>query len=231
LNGDYLQRVAFTNIQHLSISYWIKTTTNNASVITIIDHSSRTTDANTQSQYGWYTFLQNGKVGVAGNFHYKYTNAGIHEGENGYASAIGTTNIADGAWHHVAISLQKRIYYWQNSQWTFENTYKVYIDGTLEGTVVPYKKTGIGSSILSSNMFPGNAVTIGNIYNGSSVSHYSEIIDDIRFYEDHLLTAAEVTSLYNGAACSDGAGVTAIAQNITRQLDATGNIVISAAEI
>jgi concanavalin A-like lectin/glucanase superfamily protein/MBG domain-containing protein/type IX secretion system substrate protein/SprB-like repeat protein len=231
LNGDYLQRAAFTNIQHLSISYWIKTTTNDATIKTIIDHSARTTDANLQSQYGWYTFLQNGKMGVAANFYYKYTNAGIQEGNNGYASTISTTNVADGAWHHVAISLQKRIYYWQNVQWVFENTYKVYIDGVLEATVSPYKYSGVGSSQLSSNMFPGNSATIGNISNGNSGSYYSEIIDDIRFYENHLFTPAEVTSLNNEVACSDGTGVTAISQNITRQLDATGNIEISADEI
>lgn len=230
LNGDYLQRAAFTNIQHLSISYWIKTITNDATVKTIIDHSSRTTDANTQSQYGWYTFLQNGKVGVAGNFHYSYTSGGIQQGESGYASAISTTNVADGTWHHVAISLHKRIYYWQNSQWIFENTYAVYVDGIREGIVLPFKKTGTGS-MLSSNMFPGNSVTIGNISNGNSVTHYSEIIDDIRFYENHVFTPAEVTSLYNEVSCSDGTGITAIAQDITRQLDATGNIVISAEEI
>lgn len=231
LNGDYLQSGPLTELEHLSISYWIKTTTNNGTIKTIIDNSLRTSDANTQAQYGWYTFLQNGKVGVAANFHYKYNNAGLHKGEVAYTNAIGTTNIADGAWHHVAITLQKRIYWWQGSNWVFENVLKVYIDGVLEATALPYLHTGVGSSVLSSSMFPGNSVTIGNINNGNSLNQYTEIIDDIRLYKNHLLTPSEVINLKNEVACSAGTGLTAIAKNITRQLDSTGNLVIAAEEL
>ena len=105
LNGDALRTSGLADTD-FTVSFWIKTTTNDGAKRVIIDQSSRTTSAETSSQIGWYAFLKNGTVNLAANNlynHWSNTAAGT-TGYSGYNDIISTAVIADGNFISCAFS-------------------------------------------------------------------------------------------------------------------------------
>lgn len=205
LADDYFQRIPLQNTTNVSVSFWIKTGTNDANYRTIIDQTERTSASNTSSQRGWYVYLRNGIVRLSSNFKYNYQPAGGNTitGNSGYLDCASNINIADNNWHHIVISLKGRVYYWQSSYWMYENEYKIYVDNVLKNTVLHNYNTytPAGGWCSAIDFLPNNAVTIGNnkLGNLGTANKFLEGIDDIRIYKT-ILTPANVTSLFNESA-------------------------------
>ena len=200
LLGDYLQRSALPNSTATSFSFWVKTSTNDPAIKTILDQTERTNDANLTANRGWYAYLRNGKVGLFSNFLYNYQDASTGStitGNTGYYDLASATTISDNNWHHIVITIKSRTYFWQSSNWVLENEYNIYIDNVLENTYIHYKHASTGWA-NNPNTFPNVPVTIGNNHLGNlnSTSKYEDGIDDIRIYSGYLLTPSDVNSLF-----------------------------------
>lgn len=199
LNGDHLSR-ATMNSPYMSISFWIKTTTNDATVRTIIDQTERTSSANNSGERGWYTYLQNGNVSMGGNFYYAYY-YGVHpSGEyrtfhSGYSFATSTTDVSDGEWHHVMATAEP-IYQGGTS---LKYDYKIYIDGVLEDT--ERVEVLVSPNTLSYSLTPSNPIVLGNNSNGNLTDRYQDGMDDVRFY-GRSMTSSEIDELSNEGVCS-----------------------------
>ncbi|MEP0986142.1 LamG-like jellyroll fold domain-containing protein [Ekhidna sp.] len=237
LNGDYLQKTVNSEGNFdLSVSFWIKTTTNDATKRVIIDQTERNAEAETSSQTGWYVFLQNGIIGVAGNFQWakqvvNIVSGTVYEatGFTGYLSTNSISNISDGNWHHITIAIFTNGGLRQGT--AIRATYNVYVDGVFEATQnQTYTAPDHPWSIVKRFVNLSHPITIGNIKDGNSTNHFQETIDDVRFYS-RTLDATDVTNLFNETGCASSNGVTAIAQDITIELDAQGNASISAEDI
>lgn len=237
LNGDYLQKTANTSGNYdLSVSFWIKTSTNDAAKRVIIDQTERTSETESSSQTGWYVFLKDGKIGVAGNFQWAKQVVNIVSGTvseatgfTGYLDTNALSNIADGNWHHVSITIFTNGGLRQGT--AIRATYNVYIDNVLEATQnQTYFAPDHPWSVVKRFVNLTHPITIGNSKDGNSTNLFQESIDDIRFYS-RTLSAGEVTSLFSEAGCASSNGVTAVAQDITVELDATGNVSISSDDI
>lgn len=231
LNGDHLQRTGTTG-NSFSVSFWIKTTTNDANKRVIIDQSERATQAEGAAETGWYVYLLNGKIELAGNFQW-YRNGNTANGVTGYIgwhTVSPITIIADGNWHHVAITSQPYAAF-ENSEQVVKNTYKVYIDNTL---IITKDATKILGAVANPQMrrfiAATTPITIGNSRLGNSTNRFMESIDDVRYY-NATLTAGNVTALATETACAGSTSVNAVAKNITVQLNASGNATITANDI
>lgn len=142
----------------LSFSYWIKTETLNGYMGTM---------------GRWFVnnknYLQrlNGTTGVLEFF--------VGDGNTTRGGVSGTTNIGDGAWHHVVTT-------WDSS----DDKARIYIDGntTAEGTSAAYT-TSKGTSEFR----------IGRDQAGSS-SYFDGLIDEVVAW-DKVLSSGEITDLYN----------------------------------
>ena len=88
-----------------------------------------------------------------------------------YNTIIGTTDVNDGEWHHVAGVKDG-------------TTYKIYVDGVEENSEVDAHSMS-GSS---SDMRLGNGIVTGNYFDGE--------MDDVRIY-NRALSASEIAVLYN----------------------------------
>jgi hypothetical protein len=201
LGGDYLQRSALQGLTNMSVSFWVKTGTNDANIRTIIDQTERTGAANSTAQKGWYVYLQNGKVGLYSNYGYNYqhSNGNSMTGNVGYYNLTTALNVADNNWHHVVILIKGRTYFWQSTSWLYENEYTIYVDNVQRNTYLHnYHTYDSGGWYNAPNTFPNVPVTIGNNRLGSltSTNNYSDAIDDIRIYKGTILTNANVSSIF-----------------------------------
>ncbi|MCV9387111.1 MBG domain-containing protein [Reichenbachiella ulvae] len=236
LAGDYLQRSGFSHFDN-TVSFWIKTTTNDTNKRVIIDQSERSSEAETSSQTGYYVYLQNGVVGVAGNFQWRkqvvnIVSGSVYEqtGFTGYLSTSATTNIADGNWHHVAVTIFTNGGERQNGT-QIKATYKVYVDNVLEATQDQiYNAPDHSWSQVKRFTNAAYPVTIANSKDGNSTSNYREVIDDVRFYSSSL-DATAVGNLFAETACVSSTGVNMLAQDITVTLNAEGAATITAEEV
>ncbi|GCC50492.1 hypothetical protein SanaruYs_07070 [Chryseotalea sanaruensis] len=226
LNGDYLQRPSTTG-NSFSVSFWIKTSTNDANVRVIMDQSERTSSTEGTSETGWYAYLLNGRIGLAANYEWYRWNT---SGYLGWHYAATTTNIADGLWHHVTITNRSYMESRYAGGQVVGNTYKIYIDNTLSVTKVAEKELGaVTGAVIRRFITPAIPITIGNSRMGNS-SSYEDAIDDIRYY-NATLTPGDVTALATETVCAGSTGVTASTQDITIQLDVNGNATIAANDI
>lgn len=237
LNGDYLQRTGDAGYD-VSVSFWIKTSTNDANKRVIIDHSVRASEAQGASETGWYTYLKNGKVGVASNFkwyHANNTSAGA-TGYIGWKDTESTSVVSDDQWHHVVVVIDSYAGNWVNVQYqrtdrVIWQIYNVYVDGSLQTTESSVRN--VGSAIHPQMRAFTDAsipVTVGNSRGGNSTNVYQELIDDLRFYNIPV-DAAAVTQLAAETACSGTSGISADAKDITIELDAEGNASITTDDI
>ncbi len=207
LTGDTFQRVPLQNATSMSISFWIKTTTNDTNVRTILEQSQRVNTVNDNSSRGWYVSLSNGTVSLSCNYLWRWTANGgtnVYTGHSNWRNTSSNTNIADNNWHHVVITIAGRVYnnYTPTtSHKAFENKYDIYIDNVLKNTYLHvYNATTAtgGNSTSLPDFLPNNNVGLGNnsFANLGGVNRYTQEIDDIRIYKT-TLSAANVTSLYN----------------------------------
>jgi len=232
LNGDHLQRPGFSS-RVGSMSFWIKTTTNDGTPRVIFDQSERTVEADNSSQKGWYAYLKDGKIGVAGNYNYGHfsTNSPIL---TGYYYTNATSDVTDGNWHHIAITGEgtNGSYLFGGNQFIryVRTVYKVYIDGVLENTNTVQVDLGSAIGIYMNFLGGGDPITIANSKFENSTNRYQDSFDDFRVY-NRILNATEVTQLANETACSGTSGVQAIVQDIIVQLDASGNATITTDDV
>lgn len=207
LTGDTFRRVPLQNATSMSISFWIKTSTNDANVRTILEQSQRVNTINDNSSRGWYVSLSNGIVSLSCNYLWRWTANGgmnVYTGHSNWRNVSSTTNIADNSWHHVVITIAGRVYnnYTPTtSHKAFENKYEIYIDNVLRATNLHvYNATTAtgGNSTSLPDFLPNNNVGLGNnsYANLAAANRYAQEIDDIRIYKV-ALSAANVTSLYN----------------------------------
>ena len=200
LNGDYLNTNdvnygvigAGNNTNVIStLSFWVKTTANNSQIETIIDESERI-NANTANWYGYYIYLMNGKINVDVRYQlHQFYPSSVYTYKS--VTAQSSTNLADGLWHHVVVSINKQ----ERFQYTYDNEYttKVYVDNVLEDTGY---NTDSGNKIISINHDTNSTgFTITNTSSGglNTTETYKHDIDDILVY-NRLLTLAEIQFLY-----------------------------------
>lgn len=205
LSGDNLMRVPIQNATSLSMSFWVKTGTNDTNYRVVMEQSQRTNIGNLSNDRGWYVYLRNGIVSLSCNYLWRWTaNGGLntYTGQTGWWDCASNINIADNNWHHVAITITGRSYYNYAGapNWAFENVYKIYVDNVLKNTITrTYNATTAtgGNGTSSPDFLPNNNVVIGNNSYGNlaAANRYTDTIDDIRFYKT-TLSAANVTSLY-----------------------------------
>ncbi|NOS93698.1 MAG: T9SS type A sorting domain-containing protein [Cyclobacteriaceae bacterium] len=214
LNGDHLQRATGTSTNSFSISFWIKTSTNDATARVVIDRSERTNEGEGSTQVGWYVYLKNGTINMACNFEWYRWNT---SGYLGWQYATTSANIADGLWHHVTITNRSYMESRLVGGEVVGMSSIVYVDNILKVTKVSEKALGAvtGSTI---RRFAGQSlpITIGNtgLGNSSTNFRFADAIDDIRYYS-RTLSAAEVTTFATEAGNATAATVTKLNQTIT----------------
>lgn len=199
LSGDYLKRSAiFSN--DLSVSFWIKTNTINTNKLTIIDQTTRTSNTEDNTKTGWYTYLQNGKVGIAANFSWTYQfNTISYGGNSDYTNVISTASVSDNNWHHIVITFQKSSSYPSPGALRMTYSYKIYIDNVLDASGGDSYQTVSGAMGHAWNLLSTlTSVTIANDHLNNLTNRYTGIIDDIRFYNT-TLNATNVSDLFNEA--------------------------------
>jgi hypothetical protein len=197
LNGDRLTRPDINFPQDTfgygnegTISFWIKTATNDADARIIIDDSNRTSLAST-TWAGYYVYLQNGfigaQLGVQYNGALSYRTGGV----------VTTKFISDGNWHHVAVLTSNSLAFAGCCTSTISNTIRVYIDGVSGGSGGNTQSSSTSISLAQSHDTAGN-ITIANNRSNSLANNnrYFDIIDDILIYNRNL-SAAEITSIVN----------------------------------
>jgi len=200
LNGDYLNRsnVSFgTNTygtdQKLSISFWIKTSTNDTNFRTIIDDSDRT-NANLDSpRTGYFIYLYNGRIGARLGYKYNHTAGGTYHNTTSFTSSI---NINDGNWHHVVIRLNE-LYTPQNMTGLLRYYTTINIDGgSDEQDIEGHSNT----SIIHTSVDSSGSLVVGNNRVGSltTTERYEDIIDDILVY-NRILSNAEITNIVSSS--------------------------------
>jgi uncharacterized repeat protein (TIGR02543 family) len=198
LNGDYLKRnsQAFNDF---SISFSMKTAIINNNKTTIIDQSPRTNDAEDNNR-GWYIYLKNGKVGVAGNFSGSVSDTFGGEGYSGlssYQDVESITNISDNQWHQITITFDESVFRGpQNRFWRFSVAYSVYVDKVLDNS----QSFSINTNSSSANSWANNAnvevssnndITIANNNLATLNNVYVGNIDEVLIY-NRLLSTSDI---------------------------------------
>ena len=170
-NDEYLLAEGFPGIggtDDRSISAWINTTDMDANFVNW---------GNNQAGEKWTFRVQEGN-GLAGGLRL--------EVNGGYI--VGDTFIADGNWHHVALT-------WEADADPDVLDGKLYVDGVLQGF-----SASLDEPI---NTGAGQDVRIGRDFNNSR--QMNGLIDDVRIY-DHALTEAEVLTVSGGPPAPPPAG-------------------------
>ncbi|QTE21451.1 T9SS type A sorting domain-containing protein [Polaribacter cellanae] len=197
LNGDYLTRsdVNFTGNTG-SISFWVKTTTNNSNVETIYDDAhNRNSVADNTTWSGYYLFLQNGKVGFV--IQQLFTASNI--GRVGIKKT-GATNVSDGKWHHITFSITQAItgtgqYRAGREIRNYLTTANLYIDDIFVDQAIINKSSEFGFNPNGNINSTGN-ITIANNRSNSlpTANKYKDQIDDLFIY-NRALTRAEIAQI------------------------------------
>ena len=193
LNGDYLTRpdIAISGSNGLNFavtySFWLKSSTNNSDIKTVIDDSTRNTTIGFDSNdVGYYIFYRDGKISLSSRY---YTaSAGV---TSPAAQGYGHTHsqvIADGEWHHIVVQFNPTF----GSGIQRINS-KIYIDGVVNSRSV---NNGTLTFTTSPNTV-GNVTVANSRFNHLALANqYTDEIDDILIYNG-VLTPAEVTSIAN----------------------------------
>lgn len=181
LGGDYLVG-GTTGAGSYSVSLWIKDAVNDATDRIIADQF--------HDNYGFRLRLHNGVVKVTHRFGYSVNNNPYQGSSTGYL--VGTTDVADGNWHHVVLTARE--YITNGFEYNFQ--YKLYIDGVQEDTDVRTVSMISGANRQHEGLAGGSTFAVGtNSVDNPAITHYENTIDDIAFYKEDL-TAAEVTAIY-----------------------------------
>lgn len=194
LNGDYFNAGSGTSAQgnrrNISMSFWIKTNTDDVNAKRIIEQYKPKVGTWDPPTHGWRIYLINGLVKADVTPEYSpYSGGGMAAAP--ILAANSTTNLADGQWHHVVVTMNS-VY---NSGWGAHQNYfdyyvKIYIDGVLETTVGNRQRNSNGYDFFTSTA----EMTIGNSYAANS-PQFTEVIDDIQIYQS-AIDADKVNWLY-----------------------------------
>ncbi|MGV6818004.1 MAG: tandem-95 repeat protein [Thiotrichales bacterium] len=171
--GDYVNLNAaasnITNLSEGSVSVWVKTTDNSNSPHAIFSLSDKS-DTNSYSSVGIYQ----GKVF-------------FDIAEKGkYAIWLDTTvNVADGNWHHIAVTVDA-------------GGNKIYVDGTqLTGGQLSYSNGNTATTSFFNTVNGVDTVAIGGVTRGKTLEwDFNGLVDDLRVY-NRGLNATEISQLYN----------------------------------
>ncbi|MDI9308737.1 MAG: T9SS type A sorting domain-containing protein [Limnohabitans sp.] len=197
LNGDSFLAggTNAASVNKFSISFWIKTTTNETVKRYIFDqHNTASNPA------GFSVALKDGKIYFNGQFSWNFlpTNGGTNN--SGVRQVISPV-IADGQWHHVVCTLDSSdtpLIAGSLVQHTLTYTYSLYIDNLIIGSDA---ETDYASG-LQTDTFSVRAITptkqleIGKSPDPLLYFEYQGAIDQIRYYEKKL-SVAEIDILYN----------------------------------
>lgn len=176
LRGDHFTRtdIAINNTNNFSVSFWIKTTTNDSNTRVILNDDTRTNSGLNLNNSGYHIWYQNGRVNAF---------AGINVGCTSNLTSTSLTSstvIADGNWHHIAVVIA------QNG--TNSNLItRLYVDGVIDNSDTSLYACAGGLETF------GNVV-LANVRPENASHKYEDIIDDILFY-DRTLSGGEVANI------------------------------------
>lgn len=212
VNGDYLTG-ANIPATDMTISFWIKTTTNDGNERTILDESERTSYYGSSNAFkqGWYTYLKNGKVGFGGSYKHgeSYPSTGTYlSAYTGFQQLMSTTVVADGFWHNIVVSANQAMDWNFSTSTTIKRyTYQLYVDGVLENTLVVDRSTTAGYINVFAELVPaGSPLVVGNFSESTpnpllASQRYADTIDDIRLYTS-VLSANDILELAKEDFCA-----------------------------
>lgn len=214
LNGDVLNNPAWVSDNgasdnDYSTAFWIKTSDNTSTTKEVFNH---------YTTYGWKFTLVNGDL----SFYGKFSTAGTSASNQPPPHTYSYSNIADGQWHFVVLTLDKSAFPAGGGAEFSRVRYKVYIDNVLKSNVEK-QKVNIGNhfSIPNAQIYIGDNKDLNGV-------RYIDGLDNIRYYSG-LLGVTDIATLYNELI--DTTDPNAIAEDITVQLDETGNITVDASEV
>ncbi|AXG69937.1 concanavalin A-like lectin/glucanases superfamily protein [Kordia sp. SMS9] len=197
LNNSFLFTPQLASGFRVSVSFWIKTNTNDTFDRAIIDYHERVARIPTGTETGFFLTLDEGKIDLTANYQYGYNFMQVSEttfftGTHGFRS---NASVGDNNWHHITLTIDTgasggNIFY----------QYNLYIDGVLDNTLTRTSTPPAQAGQIYAILFPNERVTIGNNKNGNLIADrvYGDAIDDIRWY-NRTLNLSEVNQLLNDA--------------------------------
>ncbi|MEP4534961.1 MAG: MBG domain-containing protein [Cyclobacteriaceae bacterium] len=214
LNGDVLNNPGWISDNgagdnDYSLAFWIKTSDNTATTKEIINH---------YTTYGWKFTLVNGNLSFYGKFYTAGTSASNQPAPHTYTYS----GIADGEWHFIALTLDKSAFPAGGGAEYSRVRYKIYVDNVLKSNVEK-QKVNVGNhySVPNAQIYLGDNKDLNGV-------RYTDAIDNLRYYTG-LLDAAAVSTLFDEFV--DTVAPTAVAQDLTAQLDETGSVTIPAIDL
>ncbi|EDP95545.1 choice-of-anchor Q domain-containing protein [Kordia algicida OT-1] len=195
LNNSFLFTPQLASGFRVSVSFWIKTNTNDSFDRAILDYHARNVRIPTNTETGFFLTLDDGKIDLSANYRYGYnfmqtSETTFYTGNHGFRS---NASVADNNWHHITLTIDTGA---TNGNIFYQ--YNLYIDGVLDNTLTRTSTPPAQSGQIYAILFPNERVTIGNSKNGNLISDrvYGDTIDDIRWY-NRTLSLSEVNALYN----------------------------------
>jgi trimeric autotransporter adhesin len=171
LNGDYYQSTLGGNLTGYSVSFFVKTNTNDNSVRSIVDFFS---------DHGVHLYLANGKINAEVKYKYYYFGTAY---VSNYTYHYGINTIDDNQWHNVTYRFRIA---------NANNAYiETFIDGQLDKSSILVITNTTAYGFLGSTI---NAAIGTKNSNLSGSAHYEDGIDDIKFF-NYTLSDAEITKL------------------------------------
>lgn len=193
LNGDSFV-AGGTNaavVNNYTVSFWVKTTTNEATKRYIFDQQN-----SAPNPAGFSISLKDGKIYFNGQSCWISTTISGNSGVRQVISPV----INDGQWHHIVCSLgttSSFVYGGAFTSYSLVFTYNMYVDNVFVGgdseSDNPAMLTSESHTIRS--ITPTKQLVIGKSPDVAFLD-YQDSIDQIRYYE-RKLTPAEIGVLYN----------------------------------
>jgi len=187
LNGDYLvsaSGVSTTNTPRYTISFWLKTSTNDANSRYVLDQLANS---------GYRIILVNGALRILGR--YEYSSSGVTNYSISGNLDFATPMVSDGNWHHIALSVNMSV----SNNLTVNYFAKIYLDGT-EIENHSHNVTSYYPTVRAINTTA--ELIAGNNQNLNAPFFYEDAIDDIAFYTTNL-SASQVSTLFSTLSVDD----------------------------
>jgi len=185
LNGDVLQAQNGDVQSNFSVSFWIKTSTNDTNTRYIVDQWGGNPGG--KGAIGYRIYIVDGELHAVGRFY--VFNQNTHFVSGNITTAGGS--IADGQWHHVVLTMSA----WSRStlNGNFPNvSHRLYVDNVMKQLTTVEIGTGGGTG----RTVDAVPLSVGNIQDQSAADNYEDQIDDIRFYSSKL-SDAEVATIFS----------------------------------
>lgn len=214
LNGDVLNNPSWVSDNgsgqnDFSVAFWIKTSDNSSTIKEVINH---------YTTYGWKFTLANGNL----SFYGKFFTAGTSTSNQPAPHTYTFSGIADGEWHFILLTLDQSAASAGGGAEYSRVRYKIYIDNVLKSNIEK-QKVNIGNHYT----IPNAQIYIGDNKDLNGI-RYTDGLDNFRYYTG-LLDATAIGTLYNEFV--DATNPLAVTQDITVQLDETGNITIESSDV